>query len=242
MGLLTLFIVMAGFFVFIVSTPFDWRYRSLMHFIARVWAKSILFAVPFWRLNVSGLENIPPGKKPYVIVANHLSLIDILVLLSGLNRSFKFMAKKELFSVPFMGWHMALTGYIPVDRKSAQSSYAAMRKAMQWIRKGVSVVFFPEGTRSRSGQIQPFKIGAFKVAQEAGVMILPVVLYGTRDALPKKSWIIRRASRFHLSVGKPVEVQPGANHEEALLGLRDRIRKEMADRLDRLKQEDRHRK
>ncbi len=224
----TVFYVTSGVFLGIpLSFVFD-RTGSLriLHQIAVLWAKSFMAFCPFWRLRVEGRENLEPGKH-YVVVGNHQSMLDIFAALAGLPLHFKFMAKKELFSIPFLGWHMTFAGYIPINRSSPQSGKEALDRAQQWLSKNVSVLFFPEGTRSLDGEIKKFKAGAFRSAQAAETEILPIVLQGTGDAFPKKSWMMKKFSRIVLSIGKPVKVSKGMDIDI----LAEAVRGEMIQRL-----------
>lgn len=228
----TVFYVTSGVFIGIpLSLLFD-RRKSLriLHWIAAMWAKSSMLVSPFWRLRVVGAENIQPGRH-YVLVCNHQSMLDILAALAGLPLHFKFMAKKELFSIPFLGWHMTFAGYIPINRSSVQSGKEALEKANEWLAKRISVLFFPEGTRSLDGEIKKFKAGAFKAAQEGGVEVLPLVMLGTGDALPKKSWLMKKFTPIVLSIGKPVKIEKDADLEASM----EVIRAEMAGRLHSLR-------
>ena len=188
--------------------------RRWMHGLSSWWAKFAVYCTPLSDLKIEGLENIRPGQH-YVIVANHQSLLDILLVLAALPVHYKFIAKKELFVWPFIGWHMGLAGYIPIDRNEPTGRKTAFLSAQRVLEQGVSVLFFPEGTRSPDGQIHPFKMGAFKAAKEAGVKVLPVVIDGTWDAVPKHSWKLRKKVAFVVSVGKPVELnaEAGRLHE-----------------------------
>ncbi len=206
--------------IFPLSAAFENKKRAWMHAVAVLWAKSILLANPAWRMEVTGKENIQPGRH-YVVVANHQSLLDIFVVLAALPVHFKFMAKKELFSIPFVGWHMSLAAYIPIDRSSVESGKNALFMARDRLSKKISVLFFPEGTRSTDGEIKAFKAGAFKAAQDEGVEILPVVIEGTGDAIPKKSKMIKKVTRFVLSIGKPVQIGPGDSLEKAKEAVRE---------------------
>ena len=206
------------------------RKRSWMHGLSRWWAKFAVYCTPLSNLKVEGLENIRAGQH-YVIVANHQSLLDILLVLAALPVHYKFMAKKELFVWPFIGWHMSLTGYIPIDRADPEGRKTAFLKAQKALERGVSVLFFPEGTRSPDGEIHHFKMGAFKAAKEAGVPLLPVVIDGTWDAVPKHSWKLRKKVAFVVSVGKPVEFNAGTRLDTAVPALRQ----EMAGRLHEIR-------
>ena len=219
-------------FVLPISLLLDGGTLRLMHGVAEVWARMILKASLVWRLKTEGRENVAAGR-PYVIIANHQSLADIIVCLAGIPVHFKFLAKKELFSIPFLGWHLAVSGYIPIDRASHESGKQAILKARQWLRRGVSVLFFPEGTRSPDGEIRDFKAGAFKIAAEEKVEILPVVIDGTAQAIPKHSWRFNQGADFFISVGKPVNLAQIARG--SVEAGRDAVHKEMAERLARIR-------
>ncbi len=201
---------------------------GLTHLSSRWWARSIIASAPIWNLQVRGQGHIRRDKR-YVIIANHQSLLDILAVAAVFPLNFKFLAKKELFYVPVMGWAMALAGYIPVNRSSHESGKRAIFKIAKYLRNGASVLLFPEGTRSPDGKIHAFKMGAFKLAREAGCEILPVVIDGTAHTMPKKSLILKHKSTFIVSVGKPVSL---ANLDDrSLEDVKEQIRHEMMSRL-----------
>lgn len=203
-----------------------------MHLVSRGWGKALLGLSPIWSLKVTGREHIVRGQN-YVIVANHQSLLDILVLLAGVPVQFKFMAKKELFAIPFLGWHMALSGYIPIDRSgSVEARKRALGQAKERLEQKISVLFFPEGTRSTDGKIHDFKGGAFHAAVDQKVPVLPVVINGTLDAIPKKSWRIRKPTCFHVAIQPPVKLT-----EENIKQKQSEIRETMIRALDRLRSE-----
>jgi 1-acyl-sn-glycerol-3-phosphate acyltransferase len=155
---------------------------------------------PMWRFRYSG--RMPPNpRNPYVVVSNHESFADIL-LISHLPWEMKWLSKAELFRIPVMGWMMWLAGDIPVKRGFGPSALEAMERCRQVLRERVSVMIFPEGTRSRTAELLPFKDGAFRLAIEAGVPILPLAVSGTRTALPKHDW------RFGKSVGEVRVLDP----------------------------------
>jgi 1-acyl-sn-glycerol-3-phosphate acyltransferase len=142
-------------------------------------------------------------RRPYVVVSNHESFADIL-LISHLPWEMKWLSKAELFRIPIMGWMMWLAGDIPVKRGFGPSAVEAMERCRKVLRQKVSVMIFPEGTRSKTAELLPFKDGAFRLAVEAGVPILPLALSGTGTALPKHGWRFGR-SAAHLRVLEPVE-------------------------------------
>ena len=208
------------------------RRLFMMHNAARLWGWLIIQINPSWRSQITGLENLSV-RENYVIIANHQSIADILVLLAIFPLQFKFVAKRELYKVPFLGWHMAASGYMALDRASPESGKAIMLKAMGWLKRGASVLFFPEGTRSRDGRIYPFKLGAFKVACESGCKILPIVIDGTGSAVPKHSWKLTTPSFFRVAVGVPVSLEHVKPEE--LAKAAESVRQEMTTRLQAMR-------
>ena len=206
--------------------------RRMVHQNSIRWARSIIGFSPIWHRVVTGREHLQKGKH-YIIVANHQSLLDILAVCAALPINFKFLAKRELFQIPLMGWGMASAGYIPVDRGSHKSGREAMHRINRVLGKGVSVLLFPEGTRSPDGKIHAFKMGAFKLARDNKIEILPVVVDGTGQALPKKSLLIKKKSTFIVSIGKPVSLDDFA--DSSMEEAKEKIRHEMAARLARIR-------
>jgi len=172
--------------VWLVCAPFDRNRRVAGRFL-RWLAVFATWTFPPWRLGIEG--RWPRDRRAYVVVANHQSMLDIFML-SRIPREMKWVAKAELFAVPWIGWMFRISGDIPVRRTEAASGRAALGKARDYLDHGMSVIFFPEGTRSRDGRMLPFKPGAFKLAIEAGVPVLPVAVNGTADGMPKGSpWV-----------------------------------------------------
>jgi len=139
---------------------------------------------------VEGCDRIP-SNAPVIFCSNHQSAMDIPILLVGLPVQFRFVAKRSLFHVPFLGWHLRRSGHIPVDRERPREALRSLDQAAQRIRQGRSVVLFPEGRRSRNGQIDRFKTGTFYLAIRAGVPIVPVTLNGTRAVLKPDTYRVR---------------------------------------------------
>ncbi len=157
---------------------------------------------PLWRFRVSG--TFPPDpRRPFVVVSNHESFVDIL-LISHLPWEMKWLSKVEILRIPVLGWDMWLAGDVPVERGTARSAVKAMRRCAEILAQRVSVIIFPEGTRSPTGEMLPFKDGAFRLAIDAGVPILPLVVSGTGTALPKHGWRFGR-SNAEVRVLPPVE-------------------------------------
>jgi 1-acyl-sn-glycerol-3-phosphate acyltransferase len=171
-----------------VTAPFD-RRRVLLHRFTCFWASLYTWLNPAWRVEVHGREKIRRDAA-YVIVANHQSLLDILVLFR-LFVHFKWVSKIENFRVPCIGWNMSLNRYIKLRRGSRESVAQMMLDCERTLAEGSSVMIFPEGTRSRDGRLQAFKPGAFTLAQRARAAILPIVVEGTARALPKRGFVLQ---------------------------------------------------
>src|SRR3954467_70116 len=181
--------------------PFD-RAGYVAGYIFRRIGPAMATLNPLWRFSYSGTLPADP-RRPFVVVSNHESFADIL-LISHLPWEMKWLSKAELFRIPIMGWMMWLAGDIPVKRGFGPSAVEAMGRCRTALRQRVSVMIFPEGTRSRTAELLPFKDGAFRLAIEAGVPILPLALSGTGTALPKHGWRFGR-SAAHLRVLEPVD-------------------------------------
>jgi len=174
---------------------------------------------PAWHVRVGGV--VPATlHHPYVVVSNHQSQADIPVV-SLLPWEMKWVGKKELFDIPVLGWLMRMSHDIPVDRKDPQSRATVLKRSRKRIEQGASVMFFAEGTRSKDGRVKAFHDGAFRLAIEAGVPVLPIALDGTMDALPKHGWQFSRAD-VRLDVLPPVPTD-GLTADD-VPALRDRVR------------------
>jgi 1-acyl-sn-glycerol-3-phosphate acyltransferase len=156
--------------------------------VARLWGK-IQLRTTGTRAQIRGLEHIAP-EKSYILVSNHQSTFDIFALLGYLPIQFRWTAKAELFHTPFMGWAMSRIGYIPIERSSPKKAYRSMLRAAEVVRKGTSVIIFPEGTRSPDGNLQPFKKGVFLLALKSQAPILPITIQGTSKIMRKGDWRI----------------------------------------------------
>jgi 1-acyl-sn-glycerol-3-phosphate acyltransferase len=189
-----------GFFV-LVTYPFDRKGRVIHHY-ARLWGKVALLANRV-KVKIEGMENLK-GKGPYIFMSNHQGSYDIFALLGHLPYQFKWLAKKELFSIPFFGWVMAAAGYISIDREGTRKTVEAMNVAAQKIRGGMSVVIFPEGSRSPDGSIQPFKKGGFTLAIKSKVPIVPLAISGSRDIMPKDK-LTTNPGEIRMFVDHPIE-------------------------------------
>ena len=171
---------------------------------ARNWARSILWTSRV-RVEVEGLENIAPGRS-YVVMSNHQSVFDIVALAATLPLSWRFVAKRELTRIPFFGWGLVAAGHIVIDRRDNERSVRSLKRAAESVRSGVSVIVFPEGTRSATGKVGSFKSGGFHLAIEAGVPILPATVSGSRRITPPKSLRVL-SGRILVRYGKAVPTE-----------------------------------
>lgn len=189
----------------------------------------VVKANPLWKFRTTGTRIADP-RRPYVAVANHESFADIF-LISCLPWEMKWLSKEAIFKIPLMGWLMRMAGDIAVRRGEARSRADALEECRDRLSKGVSVMIMPEGTRSATGELQPFRDGAFRLAVEMGCPILPIAVAGTRDAIPKGSWMFNRA-RAVAHVLPPVETT-GLTVAD-VPALRDRVRSMISEARDGL--------
>ncbi len=204
--------------IWAVTAPFDRRRRAL-HLFTCFWASLYTWLNPAWRVTIHGREHLDRDAT-YVYVANHLSLLDILVLFR-LFVDFKWVSKAEIFKVPGVGWNMTLNRYIPLQRGNRDSVVKMMAQCEQALAQGSSLMMFPEGTRSATGELKAFKTGAFELAVAAQVPIVPIAIEGTNDALPKHGFVLRGRHRITVTVLPPF--QPGDSVEAATAQARERI-------------------
>lgn len=195
------------------------RDPRLFHRWQRHWAKGAL-GICGIELVITGQENMQPGRG-YVVVANHLSHIDTPAIFSALPLTPKFLAKRELWKIPFLGAALRLGGHIRVDRESRRAAVESIQSAAAHVRDGATVLLFPEGTRSDSGTVGKFKSGAFHLAKAAGAPILPVGITGTRGVLPKHGRLVR-SGKVHIRIGAPIEPSEVAASDVKTLGQRAR--------------------
>jgi 1-acyl-sn-glycerol-3-phosphate acyltransferase len=208
--------------LYVVTVPFDAR-RWVLHRFTSFWASLYTWLNPAWRVHVIGRERLHENG-PVVLVANHLSLLDILVLFR-LQTHFRWVSKRENFRVPFIGWNMTLCDYIPLRRGDAVSVQTMMRHCDRAIAGGNSIMMFPEGTRSATGRMRAWKPGAFQIAERNRVPIQPIVLRGTANALPKRGFVLQGRHQISLEVLEPVSAEEVAacGAEEMMERVRARV-------------------
>jgi 1-acyl-sn-glycerol-3-phosphate acyltransferase len=191
--------------------------------VAAQWARALLW-VSGVKVKVEGFEKISKDGS-YVFVSNHLSYMDTPVALANIPVQFRFLAKRGLFQIPFLGWHLARAGHIRVPREDARAAVKTMNVAAQVVRDcGISLLIFPEGGRSRDGEMRPFKEGAAFIAVRAGVPLVPMCLKGTREILPFGSGHIRPGT-VTMRIGDPIPTDHATDRDRARLTeeLRQRI-------------------
>ncbi len=216
------------FLLFLLTVLFD-RKRAVMHYNSSLWCTFALFLSPLWSIDIKGKENLD-RKKSFIVVMNHQSLIDIL-LTFRLFYPFKMIGKKVLGLVPIVGWNLVLSGHLLVDRKNTKSQFAAIRKMEKLIKQGESMFVYPEGTRTKNGEIGLFKKGAFRTAVATQTAVLPVVIDGPYQLLPKKGFVINRPRKIHIQILPPVQIRDGIKAAE----LAEETRTVMCDALERMR-------
>jgi 1-acyl-sn-glycerol-3-phosphate acyltransferase len=200
-------IVLATIFfgtVSLIVSFFD-RTGSVQIRVARVWARALL-AVSGVRVRIEGLEQIDPAGS-YVFISNHLSYMDTPVVLAHIPVQFRFLAKRGLFQIPFLGQHLSRAGHIPVPREDPRAAVKVMQAAAETIQqKKISLLIFPEGGRSHDGKLRPFKEGGAYIAIRAQVPVVPIVIIGSRNVLPFGAGIVKSGA-VTLRILKPIETR-----------------------------------
>lgn len=212
--------------IWVATLPFD-RNLRLLHQFSCLWSNLVLFLNPYWSVVITGKEKL--GRRTaYVIVSNHQSGADILVLFK-LMIHFKWVAKWSLYWFPFLGWNMAMNRYIALKRGKKSSINRMVESCKREIFRGNSVMIFPEGTRSRDGNVQPFKTGAFRIALETKASILPIAIRGTFEAIRKGGLMIHYNHDMEVMILDPIPYHVYENDDQKALALR--VRKVISDRI-----------
>ena len=200
----------ASFIALVVCYPFD-KKRVVVHTLSK-WITDVVFGLPiFMKREVIGLENIDP-KKAYVMVLNHNSMVDIMSIYN-LPLVFKWVSKKEVYRIPIVGQLLFAHGDIVINRASTKEAMQLVHtRGLEWLKKGACVSIFPEGTRSKDGEIHNFKSGAFILAKEAGVPILPIVLDGT-NTMVRNGWLMNWRNKITIRVLPPLSAEDVQNRD-----------------------------
>jgi 1-acyl-sn-glycerol-3-phosphate acyltransferase len=212
--------------IWAVTSPFD-RRKRVLHLFTCFWASLYTWLNPVWRVHVHHRERIL-HDRPVVMVANHLSLLDILILFR-LFTHFKWVSKIENFRVPCIGWNMTLNGYVPLKRGDRESVIRMMRACEKTLAAGNSIMMFPEGTRSTTGRMRSWKTGAFELALASRVPIQPIVLTGSGNALPKRGFVLQGRHEIEVTVLDPI--MPESFEGKTAEDLTDEVRALLAAEL-----------
>jgi len=187
--------------------------RKLARKLARDWNRRVL-GIGGVKVRVTGKEKLDRGER-YVFMSNHQSALDIPIIYMGIGEQISFIAKKELFMIPVFGWGMWAVGHISIDRQNARKAHASIEKAVRRLNKeNVSLILFPEGTRSKDGRVLDFKAASFTLALQAGVRLVPVAIKGAIDRLPPKSSRIVPGEVI-LEIGDPISAEELAGQSKA---------------------------
>jgi 1-acyl-sn-glycerol-3-phosphate acyltransferase len=224
-GIAFVFFTIVGSVLSVLSWPFH-KTGDFVLTLARIWSRLVLGSAGV-RIHVASKAKLDP-KQPYVVMANHLSAVDIWAIFVAVPVPLRFIAKKQLGQIPLFGWAMRAGRFIFIDRQNAASARRSIEAAALRISKGCSVVIFPEGTRSRDGSLGPFKKGGFHLALNSGAQIVPVAIRGSREIMPRGSLLIRPGI-VDIQIGEPIPtVGLRPEDREALL---ERVRERIAGML-----------
>lgn len=225
-GLIYFFLIVPTFLIWIITTPFD-KHRKIPNAIFMFVGRSFLWFNPLWDIEIIGLENYDRSKAT-VFIANHQSFVD-MPLLALLPWQMKWVSKDALIKAPVLGWFMRMSGHISVKRGTA-AGLNSLKKLKPYLNDGVPVMLFPEGTRSRMGELITFKNGAFMVAKEMDVAIQPILIWGTRNVIKPDSWKAATKGKMICTLMEPIE----SGQFESVDEFRDAVYETMKTELDRL--------
>jgi len=227
-------IIITPFFLLTWLCTFWWDKRRLVtHMMGTFWAWHYQSLIPFWKLHLEGRKKIS-WNRPVVMVANHRSLIDILALYK-LRRPFKWTSKDENFRLPFIGMVLSLTNSVRIKRESLRSGAQFLAQAEEEMKKGSSILLFPEGTRSKTAEMRPFKEGAFLLAKKTGSGIIPIVHTGSEKTFDRGSWVLKGKAPIHIRVLDEIPASEVEKREVKAMMMK--VREIMEEELDRLEKE-----
>ena len=200
---------------------FPWKNGKAPRAVQVFWSRSVirLLLLP---IKVTGRENVDP-KQSYVFVANHQSFLDVFAIYGWLPNNFKWLMKKEIRRVPFVGTACAVAGHIFVDRSNPRAALQSMDKVKKELVDGISTVIFPEGTRTKTGEIGRFKQGAFKIAMDMELPVVPITLNGFYKAMPSGQPFANPYSHLSLHIGKPIDISQFTDINDAMVHVREKV-------------------
>ncbi len=205
--------------VFTVCTVF-WKNAEFVHKVQQFWSRSF-FWLMFLPVSVDGQEHIVPGQS-YVFVANHQSMFDVWLVYGWLPVIFKWLMKAELRKVPFVGTGCKAAGHIFIDRRNTKAAMESLKEVEKQLVNGVCTVIFPEGTRSLNGEVGRFKRGAFQIAWDLGLPVIPLSLDGCYEVLPKGKPFVYHAP-VHMHIGEPIDLKQFSDPNEAIEAVRNAV-------------------
>ena len=214
LALLTMFTA-----IFTVCTV-HWRNAEFVHRVQQFWSRSF-FWLMFLPVSVDGTEHIRPGQS-YVFVSNHQSMFDVWLVYGWLPVIFKWLMKAELRKVPFVGTGCKAAGHIFVERRNAKAAMESLKEVEKQLTGGVCTVIFPEGTRSLNGELGRFKRGAFQIAIDLELPVIPLSLSGCFDVMPKGALVVRRHS-VHMHIGEPIDLKQYSDPNDAIEAVRSAV-------------------
>lgn len=200
---------------------FPWKNGKAPRAVQVFWSRSVirLLLLP---IKVTGRDNVDP-KQSYVFVANHQSFLDVFAVYGWLPNNFKWLMKKEIRRVPFVGTACAVAGHIFVDRSNPRAALQSMEKVKKELVDGISTVIFPEGTRTKTGEIGRFKQGAFKIAMDMELPVVPITLNGFYKAMPSGQPFANPFSHLSLHIDKPIDISHFTDINEAMVHVREKV-------------------
>ncbi|MBN2349241.1 MAG: 1-acyl-sn-glycerol-3-phosphate acyltransferase [Bacteroidales bacterium] len=215
-----------AFFVWLITFPFDRNHR-ILHQFTSWWAGLYILINPLWKVAIENPEKLDK-KKTYIIISNHQSMLDTVVLFH-IRSHFKWVSKIENFRLPIIGWVMRMNGYIQVIRGDKESAINMVNTCKKYLNYGVSVLIFPEGTRSINGNLGMFKEGAFRLAVDAQFPILPLLIDGTGENLPKKGLVFRNSNLMKICILDeiPVEYFQHMSPEDLTVDIYNKMKNEL---------------
>ena len=206
-----------------------WRNSWWLHAIQAWWSR-MFFYMMFLPVTVSGKENIRPGQS-YIFVSNHQSMFDVWVIYGWLPVIFKWLMKAELRKVPFVGSACKAAGHVYVDRRNTRAAAESLKNVERVLTDGVCTVIFPEGTRSKTGELGPFKRGAFQIAMDLNLPVIPLTLTGCYEAMPVgRAYVTRHP--IHLTIGREIDLSQFNGDRDAAMAY---VRQQIADTLTETK-------
>jgi len=205
--------------VFTICTV-PWKNAEFVHKVQQFWSRSFYWLM-FLPVSVDGTEHIQPGQS-YVFVANHQSMFDVWLVYGWLPVVFKWLMKAELRKVPFVGIGCKAAGHIFVDRRNAKAAMESLKEVEKQLTNGVCTVIFPEGTRSLNGEVGRFKRGAFQIAWDLGLPVIPLSLDGCFEVMPKGKPFVNRHP-VHMHIGEPIDLKQFADANEAIDFVRNAV-------------------